>query len=58
MKITHPQAIPVYMTFFFQTNTIGVILTNILALSSFIIAVDCNQQIEAQKRASIHRKEL
>ncbi len=30
----------VYMTFFFQMNTIGVILKNILALPSFVMAVN------------------
>ncbi|XP_077101777.1 uncharacterized protein LOC143753264 isoform X1 [Siphateles boraxobius] len=33
----------------------GIIIKNILALPSFM-AVDCNQQIEAQKRASVHHK--
>jgi len=41
------------MAFFFKMNTIRVILINVLALPSFIMAVDCNQNIEAQKSASI-----
>jgi len=45
------------MTFFFQTNTIGVILINTLTLLSFIMTVDCNDQFEAQKSASIHYKD-
>ncbi len=45
----------VYMTFFFQMNTVGVLL-NALALPSFIMAVNGGWDFEAQKSASIHHK--
>ncbi|MGL5643718.1 MAG: hypothetical protein ACRCW3_03010, partial [Metamycoplasmataceae bacterium] len=53
---THPQLIlgVPYMTFFFQTNTIGVTLKNVLSLPSFIMAVNGSPKFEAQKSASIH----
>jgi len=53
-----PKPSKVYMTFFFQTNTIEIILINTLALLSFIMAVDGNHQIEAQESVhqSIHHK--
>ncbi len=59
MKITpwftHPQGILayVYMTFLFQTNTIEVILKTVLALSSFIMAVNGGQDFKAKVHLSI-----
>ncbi len=40
---------PDCMTFFFQTNTIGVISINIWALPGFIMAVNGCHDFEAQK---------
>ncbi len=58
MKITswftHPQAI--LGVYGFLTNTIRVILRNVLALPSFIMAVNGCRGFEAQKSASIHHK--
>jgi len=44
------------MTLFFEINTVGVILKYVLALSSFIMAVNGVRDFEAQKSASIHHK--
>jgi len=44
------------MTILFQTNTIRVILKNILALPSFIMGVNGAPDFEAQKSTSIHNK--
>jgi len=44
------------MRFFFQMNTIGVILKNVLANPSFIMPVNGSPTFEAQKSASNHYK--
>jgi len=44
------------MTFYSQPNTIRVILNNVLALPSFIMAVNSVGLSEAPKSASIHHK--
>ncbi len=47
-RFTHAQAILGVLTLLFQTNTIGVILNNVLALPSFIMAVNSSQDFEAK----------
>ncbi len=41
-----------------QSDTIWVILKSVLALLSFIMAVNGGQDFEAQKNASIHYKKV
>jgi len=53
-SFTHPQAI--LGVYDFLMNTIGVILINILARPSFIMAVKGGNEFEAQESASIHHK--
>ncbi len=55
-KSTHPQAILGDMTFFFQVNPIRVIFKNVLALPSFIMAVNgCYFSIVQKKSNKAHQ---